>query len=385
MDDFGDLAGNAIDNHDRRMINEQLGTLLNQGIRAFEEQANDNHDRHMRQIDEQLGTLLNQGIRAFEEQTNDNHDRRIRQINEQLGTLLNQGIRAFEEQANDLNRTAEETAQDIRHAADAFEGTASIRLILSFIGPLQVVAELNHFSQVVRNLDDVARPIPQSIQELKDTNIIPTNVADATHEGGVRRRVRSLTDSSVRFDRETGKLTTYFFYTQNNSVVDQLIGPDENNPNYFAYDSIRDLLSAVFCWNEYLDFLENRNENLVRLGSRRTIVYFLDPPPINIVLSKVEFLQVYKDISFINYCRSRAKVKLKSIKVHEGCSVRLESFTVCKIDGACEDEVDLYKCALGWDPNKRVDRVTCNECEKMKTSWKRKLKIAVFKSKEQRF
>eukprot|EP00980_Cylindrotheca_fusiformis_P013635 scaffold3511_cov92-Cylindrotheca_fusiformis.AAC.3 len=284
----------------------------------------------------------------------DNHDRHMREVNEQLGTLLNQGIGAFEEQANDLNRTAEETA-----------------LILSFIGPLQVVAGLNRFSQVVRNLDDVARPIPQSIQELKEPNTILTHIADAHHVQTAIQLVHSLTNSSVVSDTETGKLTTYFFYTQNNSVVDQLIGPDENNPDYFAYDSIRDLLSAVFCWNAYLDFLENRNENLVRLRSRRTIVFFLDPPPINIVLSKVEFLEVYKDIRFINYFRSKNMVKLKSIKVEEGCSVRLENFTVCKIDGACEGEVDLYKCDVGWDPNKRViDRVTCNKCQKMRTSWK---------------
>eukprot|EP00980_Cylindrotheca_fusiformis_P025401 scaffold13596_cov71-Cylindrotheca_fusiformis.AAC.1 len=288
----------------------------------------------------------------------------------------------------DPNRTAEETAQEIRRAADAFEGTTgminnsieewapSIGLILSFIGPLQVVAGLNHFSQIIKNLGGTG-PIPQSIQELKEPNTILTNIAVGQLQEQMMNFVCGLTDSSMRVetDTETGKLTTYFFYTQNNSVVDQLIGPDENNPDYFAYDSIRDLLSAVFCWNEYLDFLENRNENLVRLGSRRTKVYFLDPLPINIVLEKVEFLQVYKDISFINYFMSKTMVKLKSIKVHEGCSVRLESFTVCKIDGACEDEVDLYKCALGWDPNKRVDRVTCNECQKMRTSWKRKLQI----------
>eukprot|EP00980_Cylindrotheca_fusiformis_P025680 scaffold14447_cov82-Cylindrotheca_fusiformis.AAC.2 len=180
---------------------------------------------------------------------------------------------AFDEQANDLNRTAEETAQDIRHAADAFEGTAglqwapSIRLILSFIGPLQVVARLNHFSQVMRNLDDVARPIPQSIQELKDTNVILKNIADGTHQEQEQMKefVRDLTVSSIRRDTEAGKLTTYFFYTQNNSVVDQLIGPNQNDPDYFAYDSIRDLLSAVFCWNNTL--ISWRTEMKIWCGS----------------------------------------------------------------------------------------------------------------------
>eukprot|EP00980_Cylindrotheca_fusiformis_P023497 scaffold10533_cov82-Cylindrotheca_fusiformis.AAC.1 len=316
----------------------------------------------------------------------------------------------------DPNRTAEETAQEIRRAADAFEGTTgmtnnsieewalSMGLILSFIGPLQVVAGLSHFSQIIKNLGGTG-PIPQSIQELKKPNNILRNIADAHHVQTAIQFVHSLTNSSVRFDTETGKLTTYFFYTQNNFLAHQLIGGDEDNPDYFAYDSIRYLLGAAFCWNEYLDFLENRNENLVRLRSRRTIVYFFDPPPINMVLEKVEFLEVYKDISFINYFRSKTMVKLKSIKVEEGCSVRLENFTVCKIDGACEGEVDLYKCDVGWDPNKRViDRVTCNKCQKMRTSWKRKLNIVgivtllvvdvllwlwkfgvIFKSKEQRF
>eukprot|EP00980_Cylindrotheca_fusiformis_P029382 scaffold23463_cov69-Cylindrotheca_fusiformis.AAC.1 len=268
------------------------------------------------------------------------------------------------------------TAQDI--IANAIEEWAPlIGLILSLISPLQVVAGVNHLTQIMRNLG-ATRSIPVSIEELKVTNNILRNIADAHHVQTAIQFVHSLTNSSVESDTETGKLTAYFFYTQNNFLAHQLkqLGDD---PKYFVYDSIRDLLSAVSCWNIYLDFLlENRNENLVRLGSRSTKVYFLDPPPIDIALSKVEFPEFYKDISFINYCRSRAKVKLKSIKVHEGCSVRLESFTVCKIDGACEDEVDLYKCALGWDPNKRViDRVTCNKCQKMRTSWKRKLKIAV--------
>eukprot|EP00980_Cylindrotheca_fusiformis_P027318 scaffold19914_cov73-Cylindrotheca_fusiformis.AAC.1 len=228
MDDFGDLAGNAIDNHDRHMsqIDEQLGTAI------------DNHNRHMNNF----GELAENAI--------ENHHRHMYQDNEQLGTAnenieegIDQGIRAFDEQANYLNSTAEVTAQEIGRAA--------------VIGWLQVVAGQNDFSQIFRNLDDVARHIPQSIQELKEPNTILTNIADAHHEQvAIPPFVHSLT------------------------------GPDENNPDYFAYDSIRDLLSGVFCWNAYLDFLENRNENLVRFRSRRTIVYFLDPPPINIVLSK---------------------------------------------------------------------------------------------------
>eukprot|EP00980_Cylindrotheca_fusiformis_P007896 scaffold1680_cov79-Cylindrotheca_fusiformis.AAC.2 len=374
FDQLNDTVGRVAEDFDRNMgeTNEQL-EIANINIEAGLNRFNNNVEAAIEDLDRNMGDLNEQ----------------LGNANENMEAGINQGIRAFEVQANDLNRTAEATAQDIRRAADAFEGTAgmidnaleewspSIAFILSFIGPLQVLTGVNHFSQIIRNLG-VIGPIPQSIQELKETNVILKNIADGQHQKQMKNFVCELTRSSVGLhtDRAGGKLATYFFYTRNNFLVRQLIGPDGNNPKYFAFDSIRRLLSSVSCWNKYLDFLENRNENFARLGSRRTIVYFLDPPETKIVLPKVEFLEVYKDINFINHFRSTSSVKLKSIKVHPGCSVRLENVTVCEIDEACEGKVDLYKCTLGWDPNKRViDRVTCDECEKMKTSWKRNLKI----------
>eukprot|EP00980_Cylindrotheca_fusiformis_P006225 scaffold1333_cov86-Cylindrotheca_fusiformis.AAC.2 len=364
MNNFGELAGNAIENHNEHMNN--FGELAGNAI--------ENHNRHMNNF----GELAENAI--------EDHNRHMNEFREEAAAQAQQGIRAFDEQADNLNRTAEETAQEIERAVDAFQGTTgmidnsieewapAIGLILRFIGPLQVVAGLNHFSQIVRNLGG-ARPIPVSVQELKETNGILKNIAAGKHQKQMKEFVLDLTESSMRLDQETGKLTLYFFYTQNNFLVHQLkqLG---NDPKYFAYDSIRDLLKAVSCWNKYFDILGNRNRDLVRLGLRSTKVYFLDPPPTNITLSKVEFLNLYKDISFINYFSSTTSVKLKSIEVHQGCSVRLENVTVCKTDGECEGEVYLHKCALGWDPNKHIiDRVTWNDCQKMKTSWKRAILV----------
>eukprot|EP00980_Cylindrotheca_fusiformis_P027564 scaffold21237_cov74-Cylindrotheca_fusiformis.AAC.1 len=106
MDDFG----GAVAVESMALSADQMNATIANGVEVFSEDMDQLNDTGMR-------------LAEF--------DRNIVEVNEQLGTAnanleegINQGIGAFEEQANDLNRTAEETAQDIRHAADAFEGTA---------------------------------------------------------------------------------------------------------------------------------------------------------------------------------------------------------------------------------------------------------------------
>ena len=127
--------------------------------------------------------------------------------------------------------------------------------------------------------------------------------------------VKQITNSSVQFDGSTNELTSYFFYSRNNFVIEQIRGPENN---YFAFDSISDMFEAVSVWNYMLATLSPE-------WKRTNKIYMLDPHPAPKILSHMEFTEHYQNVRIVNHHEAKPCFTISSVKVHKGCSVRLNT------------------------------------------------------------
>jgi hypothetical protein len=214
-------------------------------------------------------------------------------------------------------------------------------------------------------------------------------MVDAYREVETKAMIVNITKSSIAIDESSNHvLEAYFFYTQNNMVVNQLKGS-----KYFAYDSISELFKGVYCWNAFLEeaakSLKSPESQTKRkqIINRRTIIYFLNThPPTNITM--LEFTEIYRNVTIINHYKAKECLQVESVIVGNGCRVQLEHVTVHKIDATYGGKAHLHKCNVGWNltstpflfcggPN-RFDynicgMVSCNECTTINTSGKKKL------------
>ena len=379
---------------------EQLNETANRGVEQAEQlnQTAENGIGMMNDQAEQINETADRGVDVMEEQAEQLNETAAHGVGVMEEQAIN-GIDMVNQQAGDLNMTADKAVEEWGRAIDSFEGTSevvanaidlwspSIDLFLSILGPLQMIAGFQYFTLILKNLG-LTRAVPESIQQLDVTNTILQDMADTYREVETIGVVRQITSSSIVKDESTKKLTAHFFYTQNNLIVQQMRGSDAK---YFAYDSISDLLKAVYCWNAFLHAADcedvpnytaipeqpkmskDGKDNLTPFGNRCTKIYFLDPAPKHIVLPILELHDIYKEVIFINHCRAKDRLKLESVKIHEGCFARFEHLTICEIDGAHTGRAHLYKCDIGWDPVESEGNMKVTECKKTKFpgKWRR--------------
>jgi hypothetical protein len=137
----------------------------------------------------------------------------------------------------------------------------------------------------------------------------------------------------VQFNGLSNELTSCFFYSRNNLIIEQLRGPANN---YFAFDSISDMFEAVSVWNYMLATLSSE-------WKRTSKIYMLDPHPAPRILSHMEFTKHYQNVRIVNHHEAKPCFTISSVKVHKGCSVRFEHITVCHshIDATHSDGMAL--------------------------------------------
>ena len=163
--------------------------------------------------------------------------------------------------------------------------------------------------------------------------------------------VKQITNSSVQFDGSTNELTSYFFYSRNNFVIEQIRGPENN---YFAFDSISDMFEAVSVWNYMLATLSPE-------WKRTNKIYMLDPHPAPKILSHMEFTEHYQNVRIVNHHEAKPCFTIYSVKVHKGCSVRFEHLTIChsNIDVTHGGSAYFHQCNVGFYPPALDSPTTC--------------------------
>jgi hypothetical protein len=161
-----------------------------------------------------------------------------------------------------------------------------------------------------------------------------------------------MTRSSLVWHRDTGTSEGWFFYTQNNLIVEQLKGI-----GYWAFNSLSELFGAVHNFNAFGDLAHGLDQEKIKyltgftrgspFGKRRTRIYLLDSSPRSkIVISHLEFPACYQNVSIVNHFLARSSFQFQSVTVQEGCALSLEHLVIGKLESA--GTTRLMKCEVGW-------------------------------------
>ena len=197
-----------------------------------------------------------------------------------------------------------------------------------------------------------AKLMAESPRDLADVQLSTGNqTVDAIREVETLGIVKEITDSSVQFNGLSNELTSCFFYSRNNLIIEQLRGPANN---YFAFDSISDMFEAVSVWNYMLATLSSE-------WKRTSKIYMLDPHPAPRILSHMEFTKHYQNVRIVNHHEAKPCFTISSVKVHKGCSVRFEHLTLChsNIDVTNGGSAYLHQCNIGSNPPALDSPTTC--------------------------
>ena len=398
----------------RRDFNNQADRANDTAERAANDvdqqltQANDTAERAANDVDEQL-------TRA-----NDTAERAANDVDEQLTRANDTAERAVDlgnQHATDVKHQIEiavkefgETNEVVRDAIELFK--PSIAIFLAILGPMQLAGALYYTVLVLKTLG-LTPSVQPSIRELGDLNnhlrAIGENFLEAETLDIVRAWTRGI-NSSVILDKSDGKLTAYFFYTSNNSIQRQL-----SMNGYFAYDSLSELWRAVYIWNSLYheahqnnpldhpdteaqrqtqEFLRRRHyegspeeylkdfnvDNLEQFDQRKTKIFLIDPSPTEVTLPPLEFAEILKDVEVINHSRATDLIRIESVRVHAGCSVKFDYFTVCAVDREHHGNATFKKCKIGWKlPLNAVDEK--HGIFKCKIGWEMTLMGMLFSKK----
>jgi len=92
----------------------------------------------------------------------------------------------------------------------------------------------------------IAKFMAESSRGLADVqHSTEDQTAEAYREVETPDIVKQITNWSIQFNGLTNELTSYFFYSRNNFVIEQIRGPENN---YCTFDSILDMFEAVTIW-----------------------------------------------------------------------------------------------------------------------------------------
>jgi hypothetical protein len=216
----------------------------------------------------------------------------------------------------------------------------SVSMMLGFLGPLQFVGLATVFIELLKTTGLIKSE--NVTNRLADFNVAMKDHAEALREVETPNIVQNITKSSIQINETTNEVTAYFFFTKNNIITAQLRGL-----KYFAFDSTPEMFKAVYVWNYALDTAQKSGSSQFR--KRTSLIYFLDPKPAPMNLPHMDFTEIYQNVTIICHAESKRSLRLSSVKISIGCSVRFEHLTVCHncIDVKHGGSAYLHQCNIG--------------------------------------
>jgi hypothetical protein len=340
-------------------------------------------------FNDQAGAMNNtaaSGVNSFNDQAgamNNTAAQGVSTFNNQAGAFNNtaaSGVNSFNDQAGTFNNTAAQGVDDINHQAEILnntvaQGVASVKdvigpladplaLLLGIMGPLQLLMMVKVGIDIVQKLKDLRNPpphaaVPEHFLKLSAAINAQTaaiyNQTDAHYEINTAQMVQNLMGNlqqPFRFNERTNELTAYFFYTKSKRNKVELTGL-----KYFAFDSVLDMFQAILAWNYIAAASKNR--------PRVSYIYFLDHNPPPMALPNYDFTGHYQNVRIISLAINKC-IQFDSMKIGNGCSVRIENLTVCTLgaDVSSGGSLYLHQCNVDYIPalTQTLFGITWQEC-----------------------